>query len=200
MFSPQSSVQERPELLPPGTLAKALLIIKDTKTGKESGATYTDVELRVCEGPFEGRVFFDMIMNPFDPKASEGGKKMGILALTRICEAIGIFNVNDPKSYERYADPNCTIFDVLPDLDGQTVAVKVKVEKGKNGHADKNKVAEWLTPNPNSGTGFKGWEELAKGPSNPPQRANAFGGGSTNKTQSQSAADGSPTWLTNPNA
>lgn len=197
MFSPQSSVQDQPEIIPAGSLVKALLVVKDTKQSKASGATYTDIELRVCEGNFEKRVFFDMIMNPFDANASDGGKKMGILALTRICEAVGIFSVADPKSYERYSDPATTIYDVLPDIDGQIVAVKVKIEKGTDGRADRNKVAEWLTPNPNSGTGFKGWEELNNGPSNPPQRATAFAGNSTTTASSQST---SPKWLKNPSA
>ena len=199
MFSPQSSIQAQPELIPAATLVKCLLVCKDTKTSNNSGASYTDVELRVCEGEFEGRVIFDMIMNPFDPKASEGGKRMGILALTRIGEAIGMFEVSKPESYERYSDPKTSIFDVLGDIDGTIVAVKTKIEKGKDGHPDRNKVAEWLTPNPNSGSGFKGWTDLQAGNTgNPPERAAAFGGGASRQNPN-AAKSGQPDWLKKPN-
>lgn len=197
MFSPESSVQVQAELLPAGTLVKALLVCKDVKASKSTGANYVNVELRVTEGPFEGRVFFDMIMDPFCANASDGGKKMGILALTRIGEAIGMFNVATPESYNRYADPTTTIFDVVRDIDGNKVAVKVKIEKGTDGHADKNKVAEWLTPNPNSGSGYKGWAELASGGGNPPQRATAFGGASVGAV-APAGGSGTPTWLNKP--
>lgn len=197
MFSPESSVQAQGELIPAGTLLSAILVVKEVKTSQASGAQYANVELRVIGGPYEKRVFFDMIMDPFDSKASEGGKKMGILALTRIAEAVGIFNVTVPDSYNRYSDPSVTIYDVIKDIHGKKVAVKVKVEKGTDGHADKNKVSEWLTPNPNSGTGYKGWTDLLAGGGNPPQRAGAFGGAPTSATP---AAGGPASWLTKPNA
>lgn len=199
MFSPESSVQAAAELLPVGTLAKCLLVIKDVKTGKDSGAQYVNVELRVTEGPFEGRVFFDMISNPLDPKASEGGKKMGILALTRICEAVGVFSHTRPESYNRYNRADATIFDILKDIDGHRVCVRTRIEKGKDGHADKTKVAEYLTPNPNSGTGYKDWEKLMnpQAAGNPPERANAFGQQAGASAPSNSA---DPSWLKNPGA
>lgn len=197
MFSPQSSVQNSIELIPAATLLKLLFVPQDVKTGQTSGARYANIELRVIEGPYEGRVLFDMISDPFDPKASEGGKKMGILALTRLCEAVGIFDIAKPESYNRYSDPATTIYTVLGDLESQTVAARVKIEKGKDGHADKNRVSEYLTPNPNSGTGNKGWADLMTGNpgANPPQRAAAFGGAA--QTQPQA---GQPGWLKGPNA
>lgn len=195
LFSPESSVQAQPELIPAGTLVKALLVCKGVKASQNTGANYVNVELRVSEGPLEGRVFFDMIMDPFHDKASDGGRKMGILALTRIGEAIGMFDVSKPESYNRYADPKTTIFDVVRDIDGGRVAVKVKVEKGTDGHADKNKVGEWLTPNPNSGSGHKGWADLHNGPANPPARA-AFGAATA--AAAPTAQGGTPGWLTKP--
>src|SRR3546814_2286242 len=47
-------------------------------------------------------------------------------------------------------------------LNGLRVAVKLKVEKGTEGYDDKNRVAEYLTPNPAS-PGNKGWVLLSAG-------------------------------------
>ena len=47
-------------------------------------------------------------------------------------------------------------------LDGLEVAIKVKIERSSDpAHADKNKVGEWLTPNPKS-SGYNGWKKLGQ--------------------------------------
>jgi hypothetical protein len=190
MFNSTSGIQESAALIPAATLSKAVLIVREVKTSKKTGATYLDIELRLVGGNYEGRRVYDMIMNPFCPLASEGGKKMGILALTRICEAVGIFKVGDEASYGRYEGRG--INHVINDIENQNVAVKLKVEKGEDGRADRNKVSEWLTPNPLSGGAHKSWVELHTGTPNPAARATAF-------TQNPVSQNGdTPAWLNGP--
>jgi hypothetical protein len=194
MFSSTSGIQEAPALIPAGTLSKAVVVIRELKTSQKTGATYLDIELRLFDGKFEGRRIYDMIMNPFCPSASEGGKKMGILAITRICEAIGIFKVGDEKSYARYE--GLGIDDVIRDIESQTVAIKVKIEPGQDGRADRNKVSEWLTPNPKAGSAHKGWNDLVNGVSNVAAAPTAFGAPSAAPT---TASASEPSWLNKPN-
>jgi hypothetical protein len=190
MFSPNSSQQDAIALIPQGTLCKAYLTVRSIKKSKASGAQYLDVELTMADGAFAGRKIFDMIMDPFCPNASDGGRKMGLLALTRICEAVGIFKPADENSYTRYNSEGTSIGDVIADIDGGTIGVRVKVEKGTDGYADKNKVGEWLTPNPNSGSGYKGWTELISG-NQPATRSTAF-------AAPAAPASGAPSWLNKP--
>lgn len=192
MFSPTSSQQDAIALIPQGTLCKAILTVRSIKNSKSSGAQYLDIEVTVTDGEFAGRKIFDMIMDPFCPNASDGGRKMGLLALTRICEAGGLFKPADESSYTRYNAPGTTIQDVIRDIDGGKLGIRVKVEKGTDGYADKNKVGEWLTPNPNSGSGYKGWTELISG-NQPASRATAFAG-----QAAAAPASGAPSWLNKP--
>lgn len=190
MFSPTSSQQEAISLIPQGTLCKAHLTVRAIKNSKSSGAQYLDIELTITDGDYAGRKIFDMIMDPFCPNASDGGRKMGLLALTRICEAGGLFKPADETSYTRYNAPGATIQDVIRDIDGGKLGIRVKVEKGTDGYADKNKVGEWLTPNPNSGSGYKGWTELISG-NQPATRSAAF-------AAPAAPASGAPSWLNKP--
>lgn len=196
MFSPNSSKQDPVALIPQGTLCKAYINVRSIKKSKSSGAQYLDVEVTVTDGDYAGRKIFDMIMDPFCPNASDGGRKMGLLALTRICESAGIFKPADEASYTRYNHENCTIGDVIDDIHGATIGVRVKVEKGTDGYADKNKIGEWLTPNPNSGSGYKGWTELVSG-NQPATRATAFAP-SAPAISASAQASGAPSWLNKP--
>lgn len=194
MFNTESGTQDAIALIPAGTLTKAVLICEEVKTSQNTGAQFVKIELRCIEGDFEGRRIFDNIMDPFDPNASAGGKRMGIQAITRICEAVGIFNPEDPTTYDRYSHEGCTIHDVIADIESQTVAVKVKVEKGDAGYSDKNKVGDWLSPNPKAGPGYKGWTDLAEGKTGGPAPAAAkplFGAGGAKPAGAAAGGPGS---------
>ena len=199
MFSSNSGIQDQPELIPNGTLANALLVIKGLNTSKTSGATYLNLELRITDGPYEGRVIFDMTMNPFDSNCTDKARRMGIMTLTRICEAVGIFKHDDESSYARYNESDIPIQDIMFEIDSQVVPIKIKVEKGTDGHADKNRVGEWLTPNPKSGPAFKAYEALKSGQTSvgsaSPGKTNAFSG---SPAQAPSAQAGAPAWLGRP--
>lgn len=186
MFSSQSGIGQVGELVPHGTLSRAILNFRGFKNSRETNGEYLDIELILIGGDYEKRRVFDMIMNPFDMQNSEAARRMGLLALTRILEHQGYFDPNDEVSYSRYEGAG--MLDILEDIKGREVAIKIKVEPGNNGHADKNRVAEWLTPNEKAGNGHKDWVKLIKegkthtnpnGPTATRGPAPAFGGNRT---------------------
>src|SRR3546814_17807204 len=59
-------------------------------------------------------------------------------------------------------NPQCYLLGSYEHLNGVRVAVKLKVENGTEGYDDKNRVAEYLTPNPAS-PGNNGWVLLSAG-------------------------------------
>lgn len=161
MFSPESGKGNSSfQLIPNGTLSSAVLTVKEIKRSKERNGEYARIELTLDGGEHTGRKIWTVIMNPLDENNSEGGRKMGITTLTRLFEASGLFTIGDRASYDKYngADFN----EMLSLLDGKRVAIKIKIAKGKDGHDDKNDVADFLTPNPES-NGYPGWKQLHGG-------------------------------------
>jgi hypothetical protein len=159
-FSPETKYESKSNLIPKGVLHKAVLKVRSLKNSQGTGGEYADLELVLCDGPFEGRRVWPMIANPTDSRNSEKWRQMSMGAIQHVCEATGVFRADMPESYNRFAKSAFT--DILKEVDGRTVAVKIGVEKGTDGHQDKNNVAEWLSPNPNSATS-KLWDKLAKG-------------------------------------
>jgi hypothetical protein len=178
-FSSQTKYESPNSLVPNGTLAKVTIKIRGLKNSKETGGEYADLEL-VLQGQYENRRVFTMIANPMDSRNGEKWRGMGMAAIQHICEAAGIFKLDDEASYQRFA--NAAFVDVLKVIDGRVAAVKV--EKGKDGHQDKNTVAEWLSPNPLSSTS-KAWRQLVEG------NAENFSGANTGfVTQTDTSAFG----------
>ena len=157
-FAPETQYsQPTGTLIPANTLAFARLTIRGLKTSNNTGGRYADLELIIDSGPFESRRVWPLIMDPSDAKNSEGARNMGMGAIQHICEAAGLFDPTNPQTYTRFS--NGSFEDVLKAIDGKRVAIKVGIEKGKDGHQDKNRVLAWLTPNPASADN-KGWKEL----------------------------------------
>lgn len=153
MFNPTSGAPTSGPLIDNGTLVWVQISVRGIKHSRESGGAYADLEMTVAHGPCEKRKLWDLIMSPFDPKNSSGAKQMGIAAITRILECEGTFDPANPETYNLFNEPPANTFEaVLGRLDGITVGIKVKVEKGTEGYPDKNKVGEWLSPNPASGS------------------------------------------------
>jgi len=167
------------QLIPHGTLAFALLKVTGVKKSKRTGGEYANLELTINAGEYERRKVWTVIMNPQDPanmdeiKRAEGkpdGAKMGLVALTRIFEAAGVFT-NDPRSYQKFN--GATFVEILQHIEGLTAGIKVKIAKGGDGYDDKNEVAEFLSPNPASGAS-QNWTKLTGGTSVPEARKSAF--------------------------
>lgn len=167
------------QLIPHGTLAFAVIKVTGVKKSKRTGGEYANLELTITEGEYQRRKVWTVIMNPQDPanvdqiKRDEGkpdGAKMGLVALTRIFEAAGVFT-NDPRSYQKFN--GATFVEILQHIEGLTAGIKVKIAKGGDGYDDKNEVAEFLSPNPASGAS-QNWGKLTGGVSAPEARKSAF--------------------------
>lgn len=169
MFTSQSSASGSSgsgALIPHGTLAFAVVKPTGIKESKRTGGGYANLELTISEGQYTGRKVWTIVMNPQDERnhnhtlRAEGkndGALMGLASMCRMFEAAGVFNPLDARSYDRFN--NASFNTVIEALDGITVAIKIKIAKGKDGYDDKNEVAEFLSPAPSSGTS-KLWNQL----------------------------------------
>lgn len=153
-FSGSAGAASSFDTVPAGLLVFAILNVKGVKASA-SGGGYLDCELTIVAGqPHAGRKIFEMIGDPQNPANSEKYREMGTIAITRILEAGRGAGPNNPGGY---------VIEQYSQLSGLRVAIKTGVELGTGGHPDKNRVAEWLTPNPASQSGNKGWVRLAAG-------------------------------------
>lgn len=170
-FSGTAGVASDFDTIPNGQLAFAVLTVRGVKDSAAGGG-YIDCELTIDQGqPYAGRKVWEKIGNPFHQGNSEKYRQMGMVAITRILEAGRGAGPNNPAGYQ-LAD--------FSQLSGLRVPIKIGIEKGTDGHDDKNRVSEWLTPNPQSGSGYKGFEKLQRGEFGPsssaPAPTNGFGG------------------------
>ena len=193
-FSPTSGAGSAPDLIPNGTLSWAILSVQSKRNSKESNGEYYSVELTLIGGEHEGRKVFDIIPNIYDQNNSEKWRTSGIGAITRIFESSGWFKPSEPASYNAFAGKPFEA--IMQGMDGQPVAIKVKVEKSKDpAYADKNKVGEWLSPNPASRSGYGDYQKLIGGQQAVQQaRVQAFA-----PAQPQAPAAGAPNWIKSPN-
>lgn len=148
LFSPESGKRSQGELIPKGTLAWVGITIQEMRQSKETGGQYASIELTIIgdNNPFAGRKVFEMICDPYDQRNSEAWRVMGVAALTRIFESAGVFDPARPETYNKYNGQ--TFLTICGELDGLVGAAKIGVDPGKDGHSDKNRVQDWLSPNP----------------------------------------------------
>ena len=140
--------------IPADMVLFAIMVVKGNKKSA-SGGGFLDIELTIDQGqPHAGRKIFDMIGDPQNAGNSEKYREMGTIAITRILEA---GRNAGPHNVAGYQIPNYEA------LSGLRVGIKTGIEQGTNGHSDKNRVKEWLTPNPASQSGNKGWVKLMAG-------------------------------------
>jgi hypothetical protein len=189
-FTPEAGLGDKAELIPNGTLVSAVITINQIKQSQATEGRYLAVELTVSSGEYQNRKIWDMICDPSDERNSDAWRKMGMTALTRAFECAGIFHHDKKETYD--AMDGKSIEDIARVLDGMEVVIKVKVEKSSDpAHADKNKVGEWLTPNPRSG-GNSGWvkfNQQGKSTGSTPSAAPKF---------SSPSSVPSPSWLKSP--
>ncbi len=209
-FSPEAGIGKSQELIPNGTLTYAVIEVKGVKNSKTTTSRYIECELTVTRAPFENRKVFTKIGDPTHDGNSEAYQQMGLQALTRIFESKGIFRHGDLASYRHF--DGATIEQIAANLEGGDVPIKIKIEKGKDGHADKNDIGDWLSPNPESNCA-KTYQQLLAGPKVAPA-GGAFGTAAPTgiapvaqppsfAQQQQVAApvaNGAPSWLNHPAA
>lgn len=156
-FSGTAGAATQNDLIPAGQLAHAILTVRSVKNSV-TGGRYIDVELTIDEGqPYGRKKLWDMIGDPTFSGNSDKYREMGMIAITRILECgkgagpnnKGGYVVNDTKTWA--------------ELNGLRVAIKIGVETGTNGHPDKNRISDYLTPNPASQSGHKALQTLLSG-------------------------------------
>lgn len=164
-FSKAASIGKDRTLIPKGTIAWGVIEVNGIKNSKATDGSYLDLSITIVRGPHEGRKIFEMIPNIFDERNSEKWRDMGTTSLTRILEGSGVFNPADETTYgslNHLADlphPNESAQQLAAAITGSTCGVKIGIDKGEDGHAPKNRVNDFFTPNTES-NGFKGWENL----------------------------------------
>ena len=198
-FNPETKHDTGGSLIPANVLTFATFKVQKLRKSGNTGGTYADIEL-ILQGQYENRRVFDKIPDPADTNNSEKWRQMGMASLQHALEAAGIFDPANPESYNRFANGGFT--DILKALDGKRVAFKVGIEKGTDGHQDKNRVVTYLSPNPVSSTNRQYQELLAGGGQQAakPQQTATFGQAAPAESSAQrqpaaAAAGNSPGWL-----
>lgn len=159
-LTPQSGAASPTDLIPAGFLCWVMVTFREMKHS-QSGGRYADLEYVIAENqPLARKKLWEMIGDPDFDGNSEAYRNMGMVSLTRMVESCGIVDVNDPASYEKLN--GLSIEQIMSMLDGKYVAVKIKIEKGGDGYADKNKVGDYLSPNAQSSS-FKSFTKLTAG-------------------------------------
>lgn len=173
-FSAGAGVTTQADTIPAGQLAWVILTIKGIKLNASTGSKSIEYEATIDEGqPFAKRKIFGFIGDPNHEANSEAYRQMGLVAITRILESGRSAGPNNPDGYKIQG---------FEQLGGLRVPVKIGIEEGQNGYSDKNKVVEWLTPNPASQSGHKLYQRLMAGehnvsaPKPAAQASNGFGG------------------------
>jgi hypothetical protein len=140
-------------LIPNGQLAFAIMTVRGVKASK-SGGQYLDIELTIDDGqPYARKKLWDMIGDPQHPGNSPEYREMGMRSIARILEAGRNAGPSNPAAYS---------IGGYTDLSGLRVAIKIGVEKGRDGYEDKNRITEYLTPNPQS-SAHKDFQRLLAG-------------------------------------
>lgn len=156
-FSQGAGQQTSSDVIPNGQLAWAIINVRAVKPSN-SGGQYIDVELTLDDGqPFARRKIWEMIGDPMHAGNSDAYRQMGQVAIARILEAGRGAGPNNPGAYN--------LRDYV-DLSGLRVPIRVGIIPEKDGYPAKNRVGEWLTPNPASGSGYKDFEKLMNGVTN----------------------------------
>jgi hypothetical protein len=156
------------EIIPDGTLAKGFLIVQPfsadmvetpPKSGGKAKNSYLKGTVTITEGDLEGRKVFVNIMRGPEEKAL----KMGNAQIRAILE----YNGASPQAPQRYVlDDDYGQFWDSNRGGGMPCGIRIRVEKGKDGYADKNTVGAFLSPNPEGDT-HKDFARLMKGDTAP---------------------------------
>lgn len=172
-FSAGAGKESSSALIPTGQLAWAIINIKGLKHNSNTGTCSIEYELTLDDNqPFARRKIFGYLADPNHAGNSETYNQMGLIAITRILECGRGAGPQNPDGYK---------INDYGQMSGLRVGIKIGFEKGKDGYDDKNKVAEWLTPNPTSKSGNKPYQKLVAGEHSPApasggQVSNGFGG------------------------
>lgn len=162
-FDPSQSAQGNTgELIPAGVLALCTFKAQSINNSKQTGGEYAKGELTIVSGPYARRkIFVNNLMNADDKRNSDKAREMAIPQFCRIFECVGVFIPGDVASYKSINDFRQAVeaLETLTTQNGRYMAIKIGIEKGKDGYEDKNSVANYLSPNPAS-AGHKDYVRL----------------------------------------
>jgi hypothetical protein len=149
-----ADLQGNIELIPTGTLAKAVLNIKPGGYGPEgwmtqnqtSGAVYLNGKFIILEGPYAKRRLYTLIGvkgATADEHDNDLWANMGRSMMRAILESARNIQPKDDSAQAQKA--RC--IESMGDLNGLEFAVKIGIEHNKNGnHPNKNKIVAIVTP------------------------------------------------------
>lgn len=186
-----TNAQGGSELIPDGTLAWAIVTVRPYNEqrcltpSKSSSGAYLDVELTILEGKHARRKVWDRI----GLEGSEKWVARGMSSVRHILEVgrkMSSFNPGQ-GSYRLGSQGGQGDF-VFMEMNELQCAIKIGIEKGKDGYEDKNVVRAYLSPNPTSDT-HKAFMKLVNGETEPapktqPASAAATWGGSAKSNAS----------------
>lgn len=140
------------ELIPEGTIARAILLIKPNyltleefsntpmfKESPHSSAKYIEAEFTIVGGKFDKRKVWQNIFFDGDAKNDQGISKARVNGLRTLRLLVDSMLGLDPKD----VSPESNNKRKIPGVDalqGQEFCIKIGIEKGTNGYSDKNKM------------------------------------------------------------
>lgn len=160
-FNPNTKYDNGAGLIPNGVCAFAVVSVEKTQYSQNTNGLLASLSLTISTGKYTGRKIFTYIGDPSDTNNSEKYRTMSLGQLQAMLEVAGVFDPARPETYQAFA--NASFIDILQAIDGKTVAIKVGIEKGQDGYDDKNRVSDYLTPNPVSRSSKK-FQELVASP------------------------------------
>lgn len=162
-FSGSAGAQTKFDTIPKGQLAWVHVQYRGMKDSQSSASRYLDLELTICDGqPYAGKKLWEMVGDPTWAENSDNYKQMGTIAITRMLEA-GRTQRGAGFEFEAFRAANGYTINDFGDLDNLIVPIKITEDKPEPGRDTKNRVGEWLTPNPESKSGHKGYTQLLSG-------------------------------------
>lgn len=151
------------DLIPKGFLGWFIIHVKNPQKLSQNGGQYVECELTVDDGQqFARRKIFTNIMDPYFEGNSEKARQMGMAQICRILETARGAGPNNPAAYQ---------LTDYTQLNGLRIGAMVGIDEGKNGYQDKNSIAEYATPNPDSKRGKKIHDRLIAGENGLPAQA-----------------------------
>lgn len=173
-YSSAPTKQGSGELIPHGTLAKGWFQVEPfningqqietpPKAGGKAKNSYLKSRITITEGEHERRIVFHNLMRGPEDKA----KNMGNAQMRAILEYGNGFPSNPRWAF--IDDDYGQLWDDARG-GGMPCGIKIGIEKGKDGYADKNVVLAFLSPNPESDS-HKDYLKLVRGETAPAAQA-----------------------------
>ncbi len=194
-YSSAPTKQGSGELIPHGTLARGWfqvepfnlngrMIETPPKAGGKAKNSYLKARITITEGEHERRIVFHNLMRGPEDKA----KNMGNAQMRAILEYGNGFPTNPRWAF--IDDDYGQLWDDARG-GGMPCGIKIGIEKGKDGYADKNVVLAFLSPNPESDS-HKDYLKLVRGETAPAAKPAAGPAGPQSWTTAAPAAASQP--------